>query len=77
MPFVDYLNNDSTNPLRRVCHSQQYANQDFLDEADPKVVEFANRIDPNVAAREQGKANARNTNSLPALIQSLKNAGVI
>ncbi len=52
MPFVDYLNNDSTNPLRRVCHSQQYANQDFLDEADPKVVEFANRIDPNVAARE-------------------------
>lgn len=77
MPFVDYEGNNPSNAVKGTYHSQQRQGQPFLDDTDPKVIAFLNRVDPDRIAIEQGKANARNANSLPALIQALKDAGVI
>ena len=81
MPFVNYIDDDATQALRGIYASEQFLGQTFLDATDPKVVTFKNRHavlqGAQQAAQDQGKANARNANSLPQLIQALQDAKVI
>lgn len=72
-----FVERDAQGVVKRSSNSEQYPGQEQIDDNDPDLLVFRNRHIAAETAIAQGRLNARNANSLPQLIQALKDAGII